>query len=196
MLVGQGISAERIDELIPGYPKTAPTILSSQDIHINFTRNFAENSKINEYKRLVSEINKEEKKGEKVVKKKSVLLSFSKKSAKAANFESLIWNLQGFLESQNLENNMQDFFGETLKGHVRASNNWVVGGAKTDTGLPYLANDPHLGFTVPSIWILMHLENTGEGNKKEVFGGRKISNKFTLKKCFFKKFKQIRINFL
>ncbi|MFC4532382.1 penicillin acylase family protein [Sphaerisporangium dianthi] len=32
------------------------------------------------------------------------------------------------------------------------SNSWVVGGAHTDTGKPLLANDPHLGPRIPSIW--------------------------------------------
>lgn len=32
------------------------------------------------------------------------------------------------------------------------SNNWVVSGELTDTGAPYLANDPHLGIQIPSIW--------------------------------------------
>ncbi|HVY97985.1 MAG TPA: penicillin acylase family protein [Dongiaceae bacterium] len=38
-----------------------------------------------------------------------------------------------------------------------ASNNWVVGPAKSESGAPILANDPHLGLTAPSIWYLMHI---------------------------------------
>lgn len=33
------------------------------------------------------------------------------------------------------------------------SNNWVVAGSRTATGKPLLANDPHLGLTLPSIWF-------------------------------------------
>ncbi|MBW3098004.1 penicillin acylase family protein [Pseudohoeflea coraliihabitans] len=44
----------------------------------------------------------------------------------------------------------------------RASNNWVVGGARTASGKPVVANDPHLGLTAPSIWYLAHLEVTEE----------------------------------
>ena len=40
---------------------------------------------------------------------------------------------------------------------ARGSNNWVVSGAHTATGKPLLANDPHLGLTVPSIWTAVHL---------------------------------------
>lgn len=32
------------------------------------------------------------------------------------------------------------------------SNNWVVGGSHTESGLPILANDPHLSIQMPSIW--------------------------------------------
>ena len=32
------------------------------------------------------------------------------------------------------------------------SNSWAVAGAKTDTGLPLLANDPHLAPAMPSLW--------------------------------------------
>ncbi len=33
------------------------------------------------------------------------------------------------------------------------SNSWVVSGARTTTGKPLLANDPHLGVSQPGIWI-------------------------------------------
>ena len=37
------------------------------------------------------------------------------------------------------------------------SNNWVVSGALTGTGKPLLANDPHLGQQMPSIWYQVGL---------------------------------------
>lgn len=37
------------------------------------------------------------------------------------------------------------------------SNNWVVSGAKSASGSPLLANDPHLGLATPSIWYETHL---------------------------------------
>lgn len=43
-----------------------------------------------------------------------------------------------------------------------ASNNWVLSGDRTQSGLPILANDPHLGLMAPSIWYLAHLEVTEE----------------------------------
>ncbi|WP_262695511.1 penicillin acylase family protein [Kordiimonas aquimaris] len=43
------------------------------------------------------------------------------------------------------------------------SNNWVVDGTHTESGMPLLANDPHLGLTTPSIWYLMRLHNRSNG---------------------------------
>lgn len=41
------------------------------------------------------------------------------------------------------------------------SNNWAVSGSKTASGHAILSNDPHLNITIPSLWILMHLEAPG-----------------------------------
>ena len=38
------------------------------------------------------------------------------------------------------------------------SNNWAVSGAKSTTGKPILANDPHLRLTLPAIWFEMHIQ--------------------------------------
>ncbi|MBI5825387.1 MAG: penicillin acylase family protein [Chloroflexi bacterium] len=37
------------------------------------------------------------------------------------------------------------------------SNSWAVSGKLTDTGMPYLSNDPHLGIQMPSIWFQIGL---------------------------------------
>lgn len=41
------------------------------------------------------------------------------------------------------------------------SNNWVVSGVRTQSGKPILANDPHLGIQMPSIWYEIHLSGGG-----------------------------------
>jgi penicillin amidase len=46
------------------------------------------------------------------------------------------------------------------------SNNWVIAGSLTESGLPLLANDPHLGTRIPSIWYLAELQ----GDKLHVTG--------------------------
>ncbi|HTM61435.1 MAG TPA: penicillin acylase family protein [Burkholderiales bacterium] len=42
-----------------------------------------------------------------------------------------------------------------------ASNSWVVSGARTVSGKPLLANDPHLGLSAPNIWYFAHLHAPG-----------------------------------
>ncbi len=40
---------------------------------------------------------------------------------------------------------------------IEASNNWVVNGSYTQSGLPILANDPHLELSVPPVWMLLEI---------------------------------------
>jgi penicillin amidase len=42
-----------------------------------------------------------------------------------------------------------------------ASNEWVVAGARTQTGKPILANDPHLGIEAPILWYLARIVTPG-----------------------------------
>jgi penicillin amidase len=47
---------------------------------------------------------------------------------------------------------------QRIFGTAQASNNWVLHGNRTTTGLPLLCNDPHLGFTAPGVWLLFDLQ--------------------------------------
>ena len=38
-----------------------------------------------------------------------------------------------------------------------ASNEWVIGGSRTVSGKPILANDPHLGLEAPILWYLARI---------------------------------------
>jgi penicillin G amidase len=68
---------------------------------------------------------------------------------------------------------LNDAFSTTRTGMARgvpdttASDNWVVSGERSASGKPLLANDPHLGFTIPSFWYLAHLSFAGE----DIVGG-------------------------
>ncbi len=42
-----------------------------------------------------------------------------------------------------------------------ASNNWVIDGAKSKSGKPMLANDPHLRIQIPSVWHEVHINAPG-----------------------------------
>jgi len=46
------------------------------------------------------------------------------------------------------------------------SNSWVLSGARTTTGKPLLANDPHLGGQAPAVWYLAHIT----GGQLDVIG--------------------------
>jgi penicillin amidase len=52
------------------------------------------------------------------------------------------------------------------------SNSWAVSGQLTESGMPLLANDPHLGIQMPSIWyqIGLHCQPKGEACPYEVAG--------------------------
>ncbi len=43
----------------------------------------------------------------------------------------------------------------------QGSNSWVVAGSRSDTGMPLLANDPHLAIALPSSWYECHLSAPG-----------------------------------
>lgn len=42
-----------------------------------------------------------------------------------------------------------------------ASNSWVLSGARTTTGKPILANDPHLSLDAPGLWYLVDIQTPG-----------------------------------
>lgn len=50
---------------------------------------------------------------------------------------------------------------------IEGSNNWVVGGSRTATGRPLLANDPHRALTLPSLRYIVHLSTP----KFDIIGG-------------------------
>jgi penicillin amidase len=63
--------------------------------------------------------------------------------------------------------------GSGLVGsHGVGSNNWVVAGDRTQSGKPILANDPHLGFSMPSVWIMngLHCREISESCPWDVAG--------------------------
>jgi penicillin amidase len=52
---------------------------------------------------------------------------------------------------------------ELLRGlsrfHKSGSNSWVVSGKWTKSGKPLIANDPHLGLSIPNFWMLVGLHS-------------------------------------
>ncbi|MBV5298664.1 MAG: penicillin acylase family protein [Rhodoferax sp.] len=52
----------------------------------------------------------------------------------------------------------QDIAGVPL---FEGSNAWAVAGPRTSSGLPMLAGDPHIGFSLPAVWYEAHLSAPG-----------------------------------
>ncbi len=52
---------------------------------------------------------------------------------------------------------VRDFLLGGARTEALGSNNWVVDGTLTASGKPLLANDPHLGTHIPSLWYLAHM---------------------------------------
>jgi penicillin G amidase len=64
---------------------------------------------------------------------------------------------------------LPDFEPQHCEACVPGSNNWVVSGAHTASGKPLLANDMHLGHSIPDIWYEAHLTK-GDGQEYDVAG--------------------------
>lgn len=82
-------------------------------------------------------------------------------------------NAQSIIEV-NLNNpvNVSGYFDSSvLPNEFNGSNNWVVSGDKTKSGLPLLADDPHLGLSTPSIWYQMHLQSPEQNVSGVIFAG-------------------------
>ena len=58
------------------------------------------------------------------------------------------------------------------EGEGVGSNSWVVSGEHTSTGMPLLANDPHLGLSQPGVWMQtgLHCREVGEACPFDVSG--------------------------
>ncbi|MBX3413995.1 MAG: penicillin acylase family protein [Pirellulales bacterium] len=61
--------------------------------------------------------------------------------------------------------------GSLLRAPSFGSNNWAVDGTKTASGKPIMANDPHLGFILPSLWYTCHVSVAGRNVAGVTFPG-------------------------
>jgi len=74
----------------------------------------------------------------------------------------------------NLNNQVSvagQFNPSVMPNEFNGSNNWVVSGDKTKSGMPMLADDPHLGLSTPSIWYQMHLKSPEQNVSGVIFAG-------------------------
>ncbi|WP_397469481.1 penicillin acylase family protein [Psychrobacillus sp.] len=74
--------------------------------------------------------------------------------------------------NKNNEVNVAGYFdASVLPNEFNGSNNWVLSGDKTESGMPLLADDPHLGLSTPSIWYQMHLQSPEQNVSGVIFAG-------------------------
>ena len=68
--------------------------------------------------------------------------------------EAAAWRAVATLGGKALALAGLDLADGLASDHGIGSNNWVVGPARSATGGALLANDPHLGISMPSIWFI------------------------------------------
>ncbi|MEN1936469.1 penicillin acylase family protein [Paenibacillus sp. 102] len=72
----------------------------------------------------------------------------------------------------NLNVNVAGSFAKAIiPPESNGSNNWVVSGEKSVSGMPILADDPHLSLATPSIWYQTHLEMKDINVSGVIFAG-------------------------
>jgi penicillin amidase len=67
----------------------------------------------------------------------------------------------GILRDYELATSPVSFAPGSAVPSAGGSNNWVISGARTATGRPILASDPHRAFSVPSLRYLVHVSGPG-----------------------------------
>ncbi|WP_285617469.1 penicillin acylase family protein [Kineosporia sp. NBRC 101677] len=77
---------------------------------------------------------------------------------------------QALSAATNALDGLPDVLGGSSEGN--GSNSWVVAGDLTESGLPLLANDPHLGVSAPGIWtqVGLHCNTVSEACPFDVSG--------------------------
>jgi penicillin amidase len=82
--------------------------------------------------------------------------------------EGIVW--ENIPSQLALFDGLEAAFGRRDRG--LGSNNWVVGGSRTSTGQPLLANDPHLGMQIPALWYFnsLHCQPVGAECPFDVIG--------------------------
>ncbi len=87
----------------------------------------------------------------------------------AAAIALLAWSLSNNWEAEllraeldeHLDRPTADLLMPSSAGTPLGSNNWALAGARTASGAPLLAGDPHILVTQPGIWLELHLRAPG-----------------------------------
>lgn len=93
----------------------------------------------------------------------------------AVQYQTFIPNYDSTLAVIYSSSMAQNYWGDELlktSGQLKAlglqvfhgSNNWAVAGSRSASGKPLLANDMHLGYSIPGTWFQIHQEIPGKLN--------------------------------
>lgn len=77
---------------------------------------------------------------------------------KIRNFKGIIKNSHG----DSLIASLHEALNKIPVPLWSGSNGWVVSGTRTESGLPILENDTHIGFGQPAVWYEAHIEYPGK----------------------------------
>jgi penicillin amidase len=137
-LLQRGITKDRINELLPQYPTTT-TVLNAEELNITLTPQ--------EIDQLEARFQDD-----------SGYFQPPRNVSADENVRSTFFTP---MESKVLRTAFENVFIHPLS--AKASNNWVLAGHFTKSGLPFVANDPHLGFSAPGVWYLTHVKSSKSG---------------------------------
>ena len=101
-------------------------------------------------------------------KESSALIGTNSTPGFNTNIDALLASVFSRLQTHLGE--LNQITGGGAEGH--GSNSWAVSGDLTDTGKPYLVNDPHLGSQMPSIWyeVGLHCQEITDTCELDVSG--------------------------
>ncbi|WP_455463831.1 penicillin acylase family protein, partial [Candidatus Hodarchaeum mangrovi] len=90
------------------------------------------------------------------IENKSMLLEFAKM---ALDSTSIMWeDPVGYPSSNSTRMTLTDLNRLGWNPFTPGSNNWVIGGSRTTTGKPIIANDPHMSLETPSRWWFVDIK--------------------------------------
>ncbi len=76
------------------------------------------------------------------------------------------WNFKPLAKKEPLKAGLNAKIGNIVNGKRIedgiGSNNFAISGSKSSTGMPILANDPHLDLSLPSIWYQIQITSPGQ----------------------------------
>jgi penicillin amidase len=154
--LAQNVSAERMAQFFPDYDTTAfPTVTDANDLKVDLLARH-----VAQVRAAVSQRSRSAADSEPASPNVAAAVVAPANGDAPADVAARVMHTNEPVEApsvSHLEGLLSRYAG--WRRGARASNNWAVHGMHTRSGRPLLANDPHLSFSTPAIWLLMHLQS-------------------------------------